>query len=481
MKATSIYGGVRVVQILIEIIKAKVIAVFLGTTGMGISSLLTSTTGFISSITNFGLGTSGVKNIAEANGSGNYQRISITITVLRKCVWFTGLLGLIVCLVFSQKLSIITFGNKKYTIAFIWLSLTFVINQLSTGQLVVLQGLSKIRELANANLTGAILGLVVSLPLYYFWKVDGIVPAIIGTSMINLFRSWYFTKKLKIKSVPIKREILFSEGKSMLKMGFIISLSGLITTGSNYATKILISNLGDINQTGLYNAGFTLLNAYVGLIFSSMATDYFPRLSSHSGDNNFCQKTINEQAEIMLLLLAPLLVFFILFSDLIIRILYTNDFLSIVTMINCAVVGMLFRAVSWAISFVFVAKGHAKIFFWNELLANIYFFLFNFVGYLLYGLTGIGFAFLLSYIIYLFQMCIVSFKLYGIKINFETIKVFIMQLIFVSVTLLLCVFLIRKIQLIIGVPFLLLSSLYSVYKLNQKLNIILGIRNLFKN
>jgi PST family polysaccharide transporter len=38
-------------------------------------------------------------------------------------------------------------------------------------------------------------------------------------------------------------------------------------------------------EVGFYTAGFTLLNSYVGIIFTVMSTDYFPRLSSISDDN----------------------------------------------------------------------------------------------------------------------------------------------------------------------------------------------------
>ena len=71
MKATSIFGGVQVYNIIISVIRSKFIAVLLGPTGMGISGLLTSTTGLIGNITNLGLSTSAVKNVAAANASGD--------------------------------------------------------------------------------------------------------------------------------------------------------------------------------------------------------------------------------------------------------------------------------------------------------------------------------------------------------------------------------------------------------------------------
>lgn len=481
MKATSLFGGVQVFQILIQVIKSKIVAVLLGTTGMGISGLLLSTIGFISAITNFGLGTSGIKSIAEANGFGDENRISIIVSVLRKCVWITGLLGMVITLIFSPWLSQLTFGNKDYTFAFIWLSITLVLNQISTGQLVVLQGLRKYNYLANANLTGALLGLILAIPLYYNWGIDGIVPVIVGTSILNLIRSWYFARKINIKNVKISREITFLEGKAMLKMGFIISMSGIASIGASYIIRVFISNYGGIEQVGLYSAGFTLLNSYVGLVFSAMATDYFPRLSTHADNNTFCNKTINEQAEISFLLLTPILIIFLVFCPLIIKILYTDDFLSIDTMLYWAILGMLFRAASWSISFVFLAKGNAKVFFYNELISNINIIILNFVGYYYWGLTGIGIAFLCTYILYFIQMSITSYILYKIKINEQAIKLLVIQIIFTVITFFIVLYIKSYFRYLLGIPIIIACTVYSYINLDRRVKLSAYISKYLKN
>src|SRR4051794_12211349 len=114
IKATSIFGGVQVFTIILSIIRSKFIAVLLGPAGMGIAGLLTTTTGLINSLTNFGLGTSAVRDVAFANSTGNESRIAIVIIVLKRLVWATGILGTLVILVFSPWLSQFTFGNRDY-------------------------------------------------------------------------------------------------------------------------------------------------------------------------------------------------------------------------------------------------------------------------------------------------------------------------------------------------------------------------------
>ena len=82
-KSIGIFGGTKIFQILVGIIKNKIIAVLLGPYGMGISGMITSTTDMVFSFSGLGLQTSAVRDVAQAHSSGNQDRINRTITVLR--------------------------------------------------------------------------------------------------------------------------------------------------------------------------------------------------------------------------------------------------------------------------------------------------------------------------------------------------------------------------------------------------------------
>ncbi len=220
MKATSIFGGVRVFNIIIAIIRSKFVAVLLGPTGMGIASLLNSTTALILEMTHFGLGTSAVKDVAAANASGDHGRIAKVVTAFRRLVWITGLLGTGSVLVLSPWLSRFAFGNNKYTLAFVWLSMTLLFSQLSSGQSVILQGMRKLEYLAKANIIGAVAGLSISVPIYYLWRIDGIVPAIILSSITGLCISWFYARKIPTKKTEINIRETFAEGKEHAADGF---------------------------------------------------------------------------------------------------------------------------------------------------------------------------------------------------------------------------------------------------------------------
>lgn len=428
MKATSIFGGVQVFNIAISIIRSKFVAVLLGPAGMGIMGMLQATAGMVAALTNFGLGTSAVKDISAAHATGNSTRVSTVVTVFRRLVWITGLLGAILTLALSPWLSQITFGNKEYTWAFIWISVTLLLNQISSGQSVLLRATRQIKAMAQSGMIGSVLGLITSVPLYYFFGLKGIVPGIIISSVTALLLTWYYARRIEIKPVFVSKARTIAEGKGMLKMGFLISLSGLITLGASYIVRIFITRTGGVADVGLYNAGFAIINTYVGLIFTAMGTDYYPRLAAVAHSNSESRTAINQQAEIAILILAPIIMIFLVFINWVVIILYSNQFVAVNDMILYAALGMFFKAASWAIAFIFLAKGASKLFFWNELIANIYLLVLNILGYHFWGLTGLGLSFLATYLLYLIQVLVVSKINYEFSFSAEFIKIFGIQL-----------------------------------------------------
>jgi O-antigen/teichoic acid export membrane protein len=476
VKATSIFGGVQVFNIFISIIRSKAIAVLLGPAGMGIAGLLTATTGLVASLSNFGLGTSAVKDIAEAYGTGDEPRIAKTAAVFKRLVWITGLVGAAITLMLSPWLSELTFGNKDYTWSFILLSVTLLLGQLTSGQNVILQGTRKLKYLASANMVGSTLSLIITLPLYYFYGLDGIVPALIVMGVATFFVAQYFGNKIKIPKAQVSNQEVIQQGKGMLKLGFMLSLSGLISNLVAYLVRIYISNTGSLDDVGLYSAGFQIIGTYVGLVFTAMSTDYYPRLSSVANDNSKRNTLVNQQGEIAILILFPIILVFIVFMPYIVQLLYSSKFLSINDMIIWVAFAMFFKAGSWAMSFQFLVKGSSKLFFINELVTNIYLLVLNIVGYHYFGLTGLGYSFLLTYIIYIIQVYLLTKHYYDFSLHANFLKTMLLAIAVCGVCLAICLNTSSLIKYSVGSLLIAGASIFSIYQLNHKTGILAKIK-----
>lgn len=471
LKVTSLFGGVQVFQILLSIINSKFVAVLLGPTGMGISGLLSSTTSLIGSATNFGLRTSAVRDISLAYSTNDSNRFNRVVSVFRRLVWFTGTLGLLVCALFAPMWSHLTFGNYDYTWAFVLLSVTLLLGQLSSGQSVILQGTRHFGFMAKSSIIGSVLGLFTSIPLYYVYGINGIVPAMLISSVTGICLTYYFSRKIKTERIKLSIGQVFGEGKVMMQLGVFIALRGFMETLCAYLVRIFISHQGTLEDVGLYNSGFSIIGTYVGLVFAAMTNEYYPRLSSYSKDKNSFNRAINQQMELSWLLSAPLIAIFLVMGELVLLILYSERFVGATMMISWGLLGIFFKAPSWCLGYTFMAKGDAKAFFWNELFAQVVSASLNISFYAIWGLNGLGASFLVSYVLYLVQVYFVTRIRYGYQYDRTILKVFFPQFIialflFLSVALLPSVY-----KYLIGFPLVVFSFWLSYKELNNRVDI----------
>lgn len=434
LKATSLFGGVQVFSILISLVRSKIVAVLLGPSGIGLLTLLNSTLGLLGAFTGLGLEVSGVKSISEANSLNNPEKLAKEVSILSRLSWITGFAGLFLIIVFSPWLSQLIFKSEHYTIAIIWIAAALLFKQLTGSYLAVLQGLRKLKHLAQANLLGNLIGLIITVPLYYFWKEEAIAPSILIATVSGFLFAWYFASKLKLDSVPVSNKQAIDEGKSLIRLGFMLSLSSLITLFCGYLLQLFINYRSGIEEVGFYNAGFAILNSYVGLIFTAMGTDYFPRLSSVNSDNKKVNEIVNQQAFIAVLLITPVIVAFLSFAPSIVRLLYSVQFYSIVPMLVWGILGMLFRAVSWSMGFVLLAKGDSKLFIKTAFGFNAIQLLMNVLGYVFFDLEGLGISFALYFVIHFLGLKLITQKRYNLQLESSFIKLFCICLLFCVAT-----------------------------------------------
>jgi O-antigen/teichoic acid export membrane protein len=479
-KATSIFGGVQVFNILIGIVRVKFVAVLLGAAGVGIIGLLNAPLSLIISITGLGIAFSAIRDVSEAHGTCDQNRIAIAIKTLRRWSLFTGLLGAVVTITFAPLLSQWTFGNRAYSWAFVWLSITLLLQAISKGQSAILQGTRRLKDLAKAGAIGSALGLLISIPFYYWFGIKGIVPAMIVTAVTGLFLSWYFSHRVVIENVELTFKETYASGLGMAKLGIFMTIAGFLASFSTFVLNAFISRNGGIEQVGLYNAGWGVIGQYTGIIFAAMATDYFPRLSSIQTDNDKVKELVRQQGETALLIMTPLLTLLIITMPLVVRILYTPAFLPIVMFANLTVLGMQFKTVTWAMGYVYLAKGNGQLFLSYEVITGIMVLLMNLLLYKFYGLNGLGISYIITYMLgMIFSYFVLKWKYHFSLPNKFFRKLFITNgfiilsflTIFISGT---------AYRYLAGIIICVLAILFSLFKLNELMDLKSYISNKLK-
>src|SRR5688572_23541951 len=111
LKSSALIGGSSVINIGLSIVRTKVMAVLLGPAGVGLFGVYWSILDLVRSIAGMGINTSGVRQIAEAVGSGDNLRIARTVTTLRRVALVLGGIGALLLIALSYPISWASFRN----------------------------------------------------------------------------------------------------------------------------------------------------------------------------------------------------------------------------------------------------------------------------------------------------------------------------------------------------------------------------------
>ena len=361
LKVTGMFGGLQVINIICSVVRSKLVAIWIGATGVGLFGVLNAALEMINSLTQLGVRQSAVRDLASASK----EEVPALVCVIRRWSLVLGCIGTLLTLVCSPWLSELSFGTRDYWWGFALLSATVVLSAVNNGEGAVFQGLKSFRKLAVCSMLGAVGGLAVSIPMFYIWRIDSVVPSIIAYALMTWLAMGYYRERIPRPNTAITLSQTIAIGRRFMLLGIYMTVTAVVTNAISYAFMSYLNNVGDLETTGYYNAGFTIVNRYVGLVFTAIAMEYFPRLA------------------------------FIVWATL----------------------GTVFRAVSWCMAFVILARGDGRTFLLTEISSGVVSIALNIVFFNAWGYAGLGYAYILWYGIYTGIVGYVYFRRYRLKIE----------------------------------------------------------------
>lgn len=415
LKSTALIGGSSAISIAFGILRTKVTALLLGPAGVGLMGLYGSIADLTFALAGMGIQSSGVRQIAEAVGSGENERIARTAAVLNRVSVYLGLLGAGLLVLFSRPLSTLTFDDSHHVGGVVLLSLAVFFRLVAAGQGALMQGLRRISDMASVNVLGAALGTVVSIAFVYFFREDGVVPSLVAFAAISLLTSWWYTRKANLAKTAIGFSDVWHEAGALLKLGGAFMASAFLTMGAAYAIRIIILRTVGFEAAGLYQAAWALGGLYVGFIIQAMGADFYPRLTGVANDQTACNRLVNEQAQISLLVAGPGVIATLTLAPVVLAVFYSAAFAGAADLLRWICLGMALRVVAYPMGYIVLAKGAQQVFFWTEVAATV---VHVGLAWLLvgeFGVTGAGAAFFGLYAWHSFFIYAIVRKLSGFR------------------------------------------------------------------
>jgi PST family polysaccharide transporter len=423
LKSSALIGGSSAITIVLGVVRTKILALILGPAGMGIFGLFMSIYELARNVAVMGLNSSGVRHIAEANSVGDTKHIALTVATLRRAVALFGILGAALLAALCVPISLFSFKDASYAGGVALLAIGVFFGAVSAGQIALLQGMRRIKDQALANVIGALIGTLASIPIVYLLGERGIVPSLVCVALATLLSSWWFSQQVRVERMVVSLAQVFREASDLLKLGFVFMATGLMTLGAGLLIrKIVLEQLGK-DAAGYYHAAWVLGGLYIGFILQAMGADFFPRLTAVAKDHRQCNQLVNEQAETGVLLAGPGILGTLTFAPLVIQIFYSAKFGPAVEILRWFCLGMMLRVASWPMGFILLAKGARRAFFWSELATGTLQLALVWLGVRYFGLNGAGIAFFGSYLFYWILIYLIVRSITGFRWSTENKRV----------------------------------------------------------
>lgn len=402
LKSSSIIGGASVINILIGLVRTKIVAVLLGPTGIGLVSLYTSLMSTATAVATIGIGTVGTRQIAEALGKEDERALAV---VRRAMFWGALLLasaGALVVWSLREVVAVKVLGGAEHATIVGWLALGVALSVAGASQGALIQGMRRIGDMARLSVYGSVLNTVLGVAFLWQWRQAGLAAYVLVGPLVNfLLGHWYVSRLPKVASSQIAMQEMAHQWQTLLRLGIPFMGAGLVGALVQLWIRVEVGNTLGAESLGHFQAAWTISMQYIGFVLGAMGADYYPRLTGVIHDHKAATRLVNEQTEIALLLSAPVFLAMIGLAPWVIHLLYTAAFLPAVNVLRWQILGDVLKVASWPLGFVILAAGAGKTFFITETIALLV------LGGLIAGFSssvGIkitGIAFLVCYVVYL--------------------------------------------------------------------------------
>jgi len=384
-KSTVLLAGPKIIQFIVGIVRAKLIAVYLGTTGSGIINQLRETIQQISTFALSSVPEGMVKLIAQENAIKiDIEKIGSIIKTYLVLIIPLSVLVTVFGYVFADKITIFVFGSIEYKLYFQIGFAAIPISIMTASTVSVLQAFKEIKSIAISGIVIILINFILFIPLIYFYKITGGVIYVTLSFFITFFVFYFYMKKnifqkYNISFKDIKSGIFSNKYfKELIKfMGFGL-VSGTYYIFTEISTRAIVVNELGIDKLGIYAPIAAWGGLFTGFILPSMGTYLFPRISE-AKDNQDIIGVINDVIRLTTFITLPFVIIGISIRQWIIPLFYSTEFIEASIYLPFHFAGLLFTIWTFAFTYIFAPTGRLKsylifaIIFHSISLALVYF------------------------------------------------------------------------------------------------------------
>lgn len=410
---TSFFSGLNtLVTLIFRLISNKIVAVYLGTNGMFLLGQLKDFINISSTVGNLGTTNGIIKYTAEYKDEP--KKLNPFLDSGLKIHLYSAIVVCVMTLTFRNQISNYFFNDLKFSNSLVLLAFSFVTLSLQSFFMAIFNGLKQIVTYVKINITSTVISTLIMILLVIKLNVIGAFYAMALNQILVLLITFIWIKKLPfIKSNSITPAINKVHLKNLTKFSLMAIFAPLcLISATLFARFYLNHNLGS-NYAGSWEGMWRLSAIYVMFITTTFQFYLLPTFSRIA--DTLLKKEIFKvwTYSIPAIIIATASVYIL--KDFIIRIIFSDEFLLINSIILFHLLGDIFKINTWVLGNVLISKAKTTVYIAFQIAWAIEFSILVILFVKNYGFVGVSYAYFGACVIHFLTMNFYFRKLLWIK------------------------------------------------------------------
>lgn len=397
---SSFYSAIATfIRIGTAFLMSKIVAIYVGPRGLGLMGQLSNFVTVTLVFAGGGFSNGIVKYIAQYRINERENLKKLISTCFSICIGCGLLVGSILFL-FAIQFSNLILGDTQYSSIFQIFGCTVVFYSLNTLFLSLANGHKDYKLYNFINGLGSIIGLGISYILIRLMGVMGALAAtVVNQSVIFVFNFYFIRKAIWFQRSYFQLQVQKREFRSLIKYLLMAIVSSVCTPITQMIIRKYVSNHFSLEEAGIWEAINRISSLYLMFFTTSLITYYLPKLSEIVIVSELKEEIKRVYKIIMPIVIVCSLTIF-LSRSLIIKILFTSDFMQAEPLFGFQMIGDVIKITSWLLSILLVAKGKYSIYIISEILFNASFVVFSIWAMKIGGFKMITLGYAINYMLY---------------------------------------------------------------------------------
>ncbi|HEX9825500.1 MAG TPA: O-antigen translocase [Flavobacteriaceae bacterium] len=396
-KVTSINSLVVLIRMLFSLASQKVLAIVIGAEGLALVGNFRNIFNFLEQFSIFGAFNGLVKYISEhKNNKAELSKIGSTAIVF---TFIASLISFIVLFFGANQLNDFIFGAENH-FDFIFKISAFMVPFFGFSGILnsFLNGHSDYKNFAKATIFTVIISTALMIWLTITNNLKGSLLAISFVPLLQFLGLFLFAyKKYHAYFKNINFELIYKN--KLLSYTLMTLVVVLLVNWIDVVVRNLIKDTIGGNDAGYWTAMTSISKTYMQFSATIFPLYILPKYSKMTSSFEF-RKEVVQMYKFLIPVFAFGMLLIFLFKNLVIQVLYTNEFLSMSNLFKWQLLGDLTKLAALIISYIFLAKRQIGYFIFTEVLSVILFYGFSKYFILSFGTEGIVIANFVRYVVY---------------------------------------------------------------------------------